>query len=154
MQHRTNILDIVVLIICLIQLIGIFIYLLIVWGNIPDQIPGHFSGDGTVTRWDSKGTIIISPIISFVLFIGMSVIERFPQVWNTGVRVTEENKYRVYRACKNLLRSTKLATVMLFTVITLIQSLSQALPPWLIPLFTGIFIVVLVYHIIILVKAR
>jgi len=130
------------------------VYLLVSWSSIPDQVPGHFSPDGTVTRWDTKSTLIIPPIISWVLFIGMSAVERFPQVWNTGVRVTEENQFRVYRAVKNLIRSTKLVMVMIFTGITLIQSLSQNLPGWFMPVFISLFAVLIVYHIIRLIMAR
>ena len=30
------------------------------------------------------------------MYIFLTVIENFPQIWNTGVTVTEENKDRVY----------------------------------------------------------
>jgi len=154
MVHRNSLTDILVTIICLIILVGTVIYLIVSWSSIPDQIPGQFSADGTVARWDSKGILVIAPIISWVLFLGMSLVERFPQVWNTGVRVTEENQFRVYRAVKGLIRTTKLATVILFSVIVIIQSTAQSLPGWLMPVFLAALAILIIYHIIRLIMAR
>ena len=44
----------------------------------------------------SKGELVILPIIGWLMYIFLTVIENFPQIWNTGVTVTEENKDRVY----------------------------------------------------------
>jgi len=154
MRLGNSIFEIVINILCLILLIGIIIYLLISWSGIPDQIPGHFAADGTVNRWDSKGTLFIVPAIAWVLFIGITIIERFPHLWNTGVRVTEENKYRIYKITKSLLVTIKLFVVALFVSITIMQTLAQSLPVFFLPVFLSLMSVIIVYHIIRLIKAR
>ena len=141
-------------VICVLQIIGIVIYLLVAWSSIPDQIPGHFNASGEVNRWDSKSTLFIVPIISFVIFTTMTVIERFPHLWNTGVRVTEENKFRVYGILRGLLISVKLIVVTMFTVLTLIQSLAQELPVWFLPVFITPIMISIVFHIVWLIRAR
>ena len=95
---------IIINVLCLILLVGTVIYLIAAWGSLPDLIPGHFGGDGQITRYDSKGTLIIPLVIAWLLYLGFLVIERVPQIWNTGVRVTEENKYRVYGAIAPVLQ--------------------------------------------------
>jgi len=154
MRFRSNIFDIIVNILCVIQLVGIVLYLIITWSSIPDQIPGHFNAAGEVTRWDGKISLIFLPILAWVLFIGMSVLERFPQVWNTGVRITEENKFRVYRVLKNLLRTVKLLIVTLFVLITIFQSLAQSMPVWCLPVFLSLLFVFIIYNIFRLLRAR
>jgi len=136
------------------MLLGIAIYLIVAWNNIPDQIPGHFDASGQVTRWDSKISLIIVPIIAAVLFAGISILERFPQIWNTGVRVTEENKFRVYKILKGLITSIKFLIVAAFAAITVIQSLAQQLPIWFLPVFIAPILLTIVFHIIWLVRAR
>jgi uncharacterized membrane protein len=103
--------DIFINIVCLTQLIGIVIYFIIMWDSIPDQIPGHYNAAGEITRWGSKGELLILPIISWFLYLMITGVEQFPQIWNTGVRVTEENKEQVYRILKNMLGAIKLALV-------------------------------------------
>jgi len=151
---RNSIFDIIANVICIIMLIGIVIYLLVTWGNIPDQIPGHFAADGSVNRWDSKGTLFLLPAIGWVTFIGMTIIERFPHLWNVGVRVTEENKYRVYRVAKTLLIKVKLIIVALFVFITVFQSLSQNLPSWFMPVVMALIFVPVIISVVRLIRAR
>jgi len=154
MQVRSGVFDIIVNVLCLIQLVGITIYLIVAWGNLPDQIPGHFGADGAVTRYDDKGILLVLPIIAWVMFIGISVVERFPQLWNTGVRVTEENKFRVYRVIKSLISKVKFIVITMFVFITIIQSLAQSLPIWFSPVFLGVLFITIIFSFCRLLLAR
>ena len=153
MKIRMRPFDIVLNILCLILLIGIVIYLVIRWSGIPEQVPGHFNLSGEVTRWDSKETLIVLPVIAWIIFIGFSILEQFPQVWNTGVRITQENMHRVYGILKTLLSTIKLLIVATFTSITIIQSLALGLS-WWVALYPVLIIGTVIFNLIRLVKAR
>ena len=84
---------IIVEICCLICIIGTLLFLIINWNSIPDEVPGHYNAVGEIDGVTGKYSLIILLMINWVMYIGMSVIERFPQIWNTGVKVTEENTY-------------------------------------------------------------
>ena len=154
MRLRNNIFDIIINILCVAQLVGIAIYLIVVWNSLPDQIPGHFNAAGEVNRWDNKGFLIIMPVINWMMFAGLVLVERFPHLWNVGVTVTEVNKFRVYRVTKSLLGAIKLIVVTAFTFITIIQSLAQGLPLWFLPVFISLLIATIVIFTIRLLKAR
>jgi len=154
MKLENSLFDIIINIICIIQLVGMTIYLIVVWGSLPEQIPGHFDVSGAVTRYDGKWVLLISPIVAFVLFAGICVLERFPSVWNTGVRVTEENQFRIYRILKSLLAVSKLIVVTAFTFITIFQTLAVSLPVWFTPLFLTLTFVAIAFFIVRLVRAR
>ena len=149
-----RLIGIIINIICVLQIIGVLIYLLVAWSSIPDQIPGQYSFSGEVNRWDSKGTLFLLPGISLFMLILMTVIERFPHLWNTGVRVTEENKYRVYGVLRGLLNSIKLIVVTMFTVLTIFNSTLQMLPVWFLPVFVSLIMITIVIHIVLLIRAR
>ena len=149
-----RLIGIIINIICIIQIVGIVIYLIVAWGSIPDQIPGHFNASGEVNRWDSRGTLFIMPGIALGMFILMSVVERYPHIWNTGVRITEENKFRIYGILRSLLYTIKLVIVTAFVFIAIIQSLVQALPVWFIPVLMSLIILPILFHIVLLFKAR
>jgi uncharacterized membrane protein len=97
MKVKTNKYDFFVEACCLLCLIGVLIYLAIAWQHIPQQVPGHYNALGEIDKMTSKGTLITLLITSWIMYIGISVIEKLPQIWNTGVNVIEENKEKVYR---------------------------------------------------------
>ena len=154
MRLRSSALDISVNVICIIQLVGILVYLIAIWNSLPDQIPGHFNAAGEVTRFDGKGILLIMPIFACVMFAGFTLIERFPRIWNTGVKITEENRLRVYRVIRSLLGATKLITVSALIFATVFQSLSRNLPSWYLPVLFSLLTVTIVFSIIRLIRAR
>lgn len=135
MKIRRNGYDIAANILCLLLLIGIPIYLFINWSNIPDRIPGHYNAMGEVDRMGSKNELLLLPIVNILMYAGFSVVECFPQIWNTGVRVTEANKERVYRTIKSLISTLKLIIVAVFSFLSINSSLSLPLSVWYLPVF-------------------
>ena len=116
--------------ICILLLGGITLYLILSWSTIPDKIPMHFNVAGQVDRWGNKIEIIFMPIVSWLLYGFITVMEQFPQIWNTGVMITEENAYRVYRILKNMIQITKLLVVIMFFYITICSIFAINMSMW------------------------
>ena len=135
MKVKKNKYDIFVEMVCLTLLVGVSIYLYLNWSSIPNEIPGHYNAMGKIDRMGSKGELVILPIIGWLMYFVLTVIEKFPQIWNTGVTVTEENKERVYRITKNLLNTVKLITVAVFVYLTINSSQAISLSVWFLPIF-------------------
>ena len=76
------------------------------------------------------------PIISWVLYGFITLVERYPQIWNTGVTVTEENCARVYRILKNMIAVIKMLMLAVFASITVLSSLVLRLSIW----YLGVFL--------------
>lgn len=127
--------DIVINLICLLLLFGVVAYLAINWNSIPDKVPGHYNAVGEVDRWGNKGEILVLPITGWIMYIGITVLEHFPQMWNTGVAVTEENKTRIYRILKNMIVTTKLLVVSVFVYLAINSMSAKALSIWFLPVF-------------------
>ena len=121
--------------VCLLALIGTALYLAFNWGSIPDKIPVHYNAMGEIDRWGSKAELLILPLISWITYIGLSVIERFPRVWNTGVKITVENRDRIYTIILNMIVTLKLVTTSIFVFLTIYSTLSKPLPIWFTPIF-------------------
>ncbi|HCW53413.1 MAG TPA: DUF1648 domain-containing protein [Clostridium sp.] len=135
-------------------LISTILFLVVVWSKIPDKIPLHYNFAGNVDRWGSKSEIIILPIISWILYILLIVSEKFPQTWNTGVKVTEENKERVYSTSLHLMSTIKFICVCVFTYLTVQIALSLGLSIWFLPIFLLILFGDILYWTYKLFKAR
>ena len=135
MKIKMNKQDVFVEIICLVLLIGILLYLFLNWDNIPDRIPVHYNVMGQANRIVNKGEIIVFPIIAWMVYIGLTVTKRIPRVWSTGVKVTEENKERVYRVEKSMVRTLKLIIIVVFVFLIINSTQTTSLPAWFHPVF-------------------
>ena len=144
--------DIFAEILCLVLLIGILIYLFVKWSSIPDKIPGHYNAMGEIDRMGNKGELLILPIISWLMFLGMTVLEKFPQAWNTGVKVTEENKERVYRTLKNMISTMKVIIVAVFSYLTINSAQALSLSAWFLTVCLILMFGLIIFFIIKLIR--
>lgn len=154
MHIKRTLYDIILNVICLGLLVGTIIYLGLSWNSIPTNIPGHYNAAGVIDRWGNKGELLITPIVAWIMYIGLTVIEKFPQIWNTGVQVTKQNKEQVFRILKNLIGTVKVWMVSAFTFITINSSLSKALPMWFLPVFLFLVFGSIILFIVKLVKVQ
>ncbi len=74
-------------------------------------------------------------VVGWIMFIGLSVVEKFPQIWNTGIQVTEQNKEKVYRILKNMIGTIKLLVALVFSYLTLQSATGENLSPLFLPVF-------------------
>ncbi len=146
--------DIAVNFICILLFLGMAIFLGLTWQDIPDQVPGHYNAQGEIDRWTGKGELLITPIVGWLLFIGVTVIELFPKLWNTGVTVTEENWPRVYRVIKNMMGTMKLQLSSIFVFLTINSALQNELPSWFLPVVLIVVFGSLGYSIVRLVQIK
>lgn len=89
------------------------VYLIAVWGQIPDQIPAHYNGAGEVNRWGSKWELILLPVIAIFLALGMSFLEKHPE-WHNYMNLNEGNIEFQYQNSILLLNVMKNECVLLF----------------------------------------
>lgn len=117
-------------ILCLIQLIGMILFLLVCWSHIPQRIPMHYDLAGNITRWGSRKELILFPVLAWITYLPMTLVEQFPQAWNTGIHVTEHNRSRVYTVILHMISSLKFLITCLYTYSILQTSLLLELPSW------------------------
>jgi len=154
MKVRKNKYDIFVEVVCLTLLIGVLVYLFLNWSSIPDKIPGHYNAMGKIDRMGSKGELVILPIIGWLMYLVMTVIGNIPQIWNTGVTVTEENKERVFPIIKNMINTFKLIMVAVFVYLTINSSKAIPLTEWFLPMFLILLFGSMIFFFIKLVRVK
>ena len=103
-------------------LAAVTLYLLVRWSQIPMTIPGHYTADGQIDSWTARTTLWQLPVLGWVLYVLITILEQFPGIWNTGVTVTEENRTAVYRTLKTMIGWVKLAVSALLSLVRW--------PPW------------------------
>ena len=130
MKLKNNKIDWIIEIMCLTLLIGLTAYLIFHWGSIPDKIPAHYDWEGNIDRWGNKSDLIFLPMMSWFLYLLITGLQQVPLVWNTGVKITEENEERVYRTLKYMLETLKMIVVADLTYITVHSLMGKSLSGW------------------------
>ena len=154
MKIKRGKLDIVLNMLCLIMLISTILFLIINWIKIPDKVPMRYDFTGNIERWGLKSEVIILPVSALILYIFMTIIEKFLQVWNTGVKVIEENKEQVYSILLHLTSTIKFIVVCVFMYLTVKTALGVKLSAWFLPIFLLVIFGDLLYWIWRLLKVK
>lgn len=98
--------------------ISSIIYPIVVWGSLPDEIPGHFNEMGKVDRYGSKIELLILPFIGFFLWGIMDLLERNPHMHNYPARLNESNVEAFYLSSRKMLNVLKNICLLLFSIIS------------------------------------
>jgi len=127
--------------------------------NLPDTIPIHYNDAGQADGFGGKATILTLPIIATVLFIGLTILNKFPHIFNYPTKKTHDNALRQYTNATILIRYLKLIIVVIFGLIAFktIQNANgetDGLGRWFLPLTLGLIFIPLTYYIIKTLKTK
>lgn len=66
--------------------------------SMPEQVPVHFSADGSVNRYGSPWEMMIVAALLLATIIGCAILTRYPRIYNYGTgKVTEKNIQAHYK---------------------------------------------------------
>lgn len=143
----------------LVDILG-WLILLALWGwtithysSLPETIPTHFNAAGKADGFGSKVSLIALPVIASVLFIGLTVLNRYPHSFNYPTAITQDNAFRQYTLATRMLRYLKLVLVLVFGGIEFmtIQNATgktAGLGVWFLPLTLVLIFLPLIYFLI------
>ena len=120
--------------ICAILLIGCTLWVACRYGSLPDRIPIHYGANGVINGYGSKGMIWVLIASMWVVIGLMSVVEQFPRLWNTGFKLTKENRCRLLALTWHFMSTTKLAGTVLFAYTVVMCAIGGNLSPLFLPL--------------------
>ena len=112
------------------------------WPQIPDQVPTHFGINGEPNAYGGKIMLIFFDVLAWGLLVGMSVLVKYPDKLNYPVKVTEENKTRLYALGRALMEITKLFMTVLFSMIIISISISTNIPQVLVIIVVAALLIV------------
>jgi uncharacterized membrane protein len=115
-----------------IEFIGLFFLIILIAlpfifsGKLPDRIPTHFNIAGEPDGYGSKMTLWILPLTAAIMYIGMTILEAFPYIYNYPVEITPENAVSQYKLGTRLIRILKTTIAILFSFLSY-QTMKTAL---------------------------
>jgi hypothetical protein len=82
------------------------------------MIPVHFNAAGLPDGFGSKSTLWILPLTAVFLYLLLTVLEAFPNIYNFPVKITPGNAFIQYRLATRLIRILKTILLILFSFIS------------------------------------
>ncbi len=76
--------------------LGSLVFLGLIFGDLPDEVPAHYNASGEVDRWGSKFELFILPGIGLFILLLMQIFERHPETHNHPQRINETNAREFY----------------------------------------------------------
>lgn len=137
----------------LLLLLGTVVFLTAFWQRIPDKVPMHFNAAGEIDRWSSRTELLILPVISWLVYGLLTVVEQIFRTWNAGGNGIKKQE-QVHILLRHLLSTLKLLVVVIFTWITVWCALALPLPVWFLPVTLVAVFGDMVYWIVRLIRAQ
>ena len=126
--------------------------IIVCYPKLPDIIPTHYNHVGHIDGFGEKDSILKLPVTATILFIGMTLLNKFPHIFNYPTSITENNALRQYTIATRLIRYLKFAFVLLFGIIafTSIQNANgqNGFSGLFLPFTIGFIILPLIYFIV------
>ncbi len=131
-------------------ILAIWIITIATYTDLPNIIPTHYNGAGEADAFGDKSNILSLPFVATILFVALSIFNKFPHVFNYSVDITPENALVQYTNATKLLRYLKLIVAIIFSSIA-VQTIRTAdskdvgLGVWFLPVVLVMIFVPIAY---------
>lgn len=121
--------------VALLGLTGLTVFSMI---YLPARIPTHFGATGQADGWGGKGSLLMLPIMAVILYVAITLLERYPWIYNYAVEITEENAPYQYKLGRQMLEGIKCIIIVIFLYLQwqteqVARGLSTGLGKWFMP---------------------
>ena len=136
-----------------ISMLAIWVLTISNYRNLPDTIPIHYNVAGQADGFGGKGNILALPLVATILFVGLTILNKFPHVFNYPTTITKDNALQQYTNATRMVRYLKFIFVVIFGLISLqtirnVNEQTSGLGVWFVPLTLGLIFIPLTYFVI------
>jgi hypothetical protein len=121
-------------------MIFMWVYVLLEYSSLPAIIPIHFDLRGNIDNYGDRWTIFLLPAIISIVFAGLTILTKYPHVFNYTRKITTGNAMVEYTSATRTIRVIKFVIVLFLNIIVynVVQSAKtghSTLPAWTIIAF-------------------
>lgn len=136
-----------------ILVILLWSFTIYVWFKLPDMIPTHFNAAGKADGHGSKETLLVLPVIGSFVFALITLLNKYPHIFNYAVKITNDNAERQYTLATRMMRYLKLCILLIFLSITILTFListgkASGLGQWFLPATLLLIFLPIIYMLI------
>ncbi len=116
-------LDIIGVVLVVALIVITFIY----WIKATDIVPIHFNFKGEIDAYGSKNTLFILLPIAIIIYIGLAILSKYPEVCNYCIEINDKNKDIQYSMASTFIRiiNVEILTLVLFIQISIATSMNN-----------------------------
>jgi uncharacterized membrane protein len=127
--------------------------------NLAEVIPMHFNFTGNADKFGSKDSLWLLPIIGSIVFLVLTILNKYPHTFNYLNKITEQNALAQYTLATKMIRYLKFIILIVFSsIIIMINIISSgeinSLSFWFLPLVLSFVFIPIIYFIIKMLKAK
>jgi uncharacterized membrane protein len=138
-----------------LTLLAIWILTITSYSNLSEIIPIHYNAAGQIDGFGEKANILILPLYATVFFVGLTILNKFPHIFNYPIKITQGNALTQYTNMTKMFRYLKLVIVLMFGFFAYkTVKNSGGIGSWFLPLTIGLIIVFTTYFLIKSYKTR
>lgn len=89
--------------------------------NLPAIVPLHYNAFGKVDSYGNKSTLFILPLLTTVVYFGLTQLNKYPHIFNYMTTITKENAKQQYTIATRMLRMLKLSILIVFNVLIVLD---------------------------------
>lgn len=143
LSHFDNFLEII----GWISVVVIWALVLKKYSFLPESIPLHYNLMGHADRFGPKNSIWFLPILASILFIALTILNKYPHIFNYPKKVTTQNAFKLYTYATQLIRYMKFIIVFILGLVTyqIIENHNQ-LDPYFLPLTLALVFIPVAYY--------
>lgn len=133
-----------------IAVIAIWLLTLINYFDLPETIPTHYNASGEADGFGNKLNILTLPLISTLMYVGLTILTKHPHLLNYSDEINEDNALYQYKNATKMIRVLKLAVIIIFGLIVFktIQTATgkaNGLGIWFLPFMFGLLFIPVFY---------
>lgn len=128
-------------------------FVIVYYPTLPETIPTHFNASGQADGFGNKTSVFFMPGIFTLLFAGLTLMNRYPYLFNYPVKITIENATEKYTLASRMIRCLKISLVVVAGLVafhTIRMANGQASLPegWLLPAILGVILIPMLIFIV------
>ena len=133
MKKRKNKLSLILNLITTALFAGVHLFLAAGWSRFPEEIAGHYNFAGEIDRFSEKNSLLIYLFIIWILFVLLTVLERFPRFLGSKKMLDEGGTEKVLEQVREMLAAVKFLAIGILTYATVCSALARPLGFWFLP---------------------
>ncbi|MBP3917518.1 DUF1648 domain-containing protein [Clostridium sp.] len=121
-KNINSLLDIIGGTLLILLIVITFMY----WGKAPNIVPTHFNFKGEIDAYGSKNTLFILLPIVIIIYIGLAILSKYPQVCNYCIEITPRNKEKQYSMASTFIRIINIEILVIFFYIQMNTAIAMS----------------------------
>jgi uncharacterized membrane protein len=130
----------------IVAVLSVWILTAFIYADLPQILPIHYNILGNPDGYGTKTHVLALPIVSTLLYVGLSILNGYPHIFNYPVLITENNASYHYTLATRFIRYLKFILVLIFEFIIYNIASQSHFRIWFLPSILALIFIPLLFY--------